>query len=114
MTKTATAPPFILPADAKFVYLDGAAFVPIKQSAKLGGLSPVVLEMGQKLLAGAGNQGAAFLLATPEMKSKALEIEALIVKGLRKVAKALGNGASCRVKSVRDGDRLVFWYSLKA
>lgn len=93
--------PLQLLDNAKVEYIAGRAFVPLREAAKLGKVHPVILEMGKRLLA----------QPNANMKTRAVEIEAMFMKGLRRIAKVLGNGTSVRVRSHRDGDRLVFWYA---
>ena len=100
----------VIPVGSKFGMIAGETFVQLKAAAKLAGIHPVVLEMGQRLLKQPDSQGAAFDLATPEMLKRADDIEAMFVKGLKKVAGAFGS-TPMNVKSYRDDkNRLVFWY----
>ncbi|MGH7185779.1 MAG: hypothetical protein ACREIB_05835 [Pseudomonadota bacterium] len=99
----------ILPEKMKFEMISGVAFVKLKDAAKLAGIHPVVLEMGQRLLKKVDGEGAIFALGTAELQKHAEAIEAMIKAGLRKISKVFGPGGLA-VKSVRDGERLVFWY----
>lgn len=109
--KSSGGAPLQLLDNAKVEYIDGRAFVPLREAAKLGKVHSVILEMGKRLLAQPNEAGASFTLGDANMKTRAVEIEAMFVKGLRRIAKVLGNGTSVRVRSHRDGDRLVFWYA---
>lgn len=100
-----------LPNGAKFESIDGEGFVRIREAAKLGRVHPVVLEMGQRLLKKPNGTGAAFTLATPDLMKRAEDVEKMFKGGLRKVAKALDGEHKYKVKSHRDGNRLVFWYA---
>lgn len=100
-----------IPVNLKFEILKGEAFMRVRQAAKLAGLHPAILEMGQRLLQHAEAEAGVFQLATPEMKAKGDAIEEAFVKGLRRVARALGQNVN--VRSVREGDRLTFWYAVK-
>ena len=95
----------------KFATIQGQDFIRVREASKLSGLHPVVLEMGQKLLSGGLDQGAAFQLGTPQMQAKAGEIQAMVKTGLRRVAKAFKPNVKLKVKTLREPSRLVFWYS---
>lgn len=99
-----------LPADVKWETVSGQPFVRVREAAKLANVHPVALEMGRKLLDNIGAGGAAFTLSTPAMKSNADAIAKMLRGGLKRVAKAFEPNKKLRVKSHRDGDRLVFWY----
>jgi len=86
--------------------------IKIQKAAKLGGVHPAILEMGQRLLKSPGAEGGVLTLGTPDLKERAEDIRSAFVKGLRKVGGAMGDGLA--VKSHRDGDRLVFWYAKAA
>ena len=98
-----------LPTGIRFETIDGGKFMQVKAAARMAGIHPVILEMGQRLLKSQDREGAAFVLATPEMQKRGDDIEAMIVKGLKRVAKASNTGA-VNVKSYRQNDRLTFWY----
>lgn len=100
-----------LPKTAKVQFVDGKKFIEIKSAAKLAGIHPAVLEMGRRLLNNPDGEGGVFLLATAELQKAGNEIEEVVRAGLRKVARGLGPGGLA-VKSYRDEDRLVFWYTL--
>lgn len=100
---------FALPDSLKIEFIKGESFIRAKHAARLAGIHPAILEMGQKLLQSVDGQAGVFVLGNAEMKAKAHEIEALFVKGLRKVGQLFGPGV--RVKSTREGDRLLFWYA---
>ena len=100
-----------LPAKMKVEYIKGPAFISLKRAAKLAGINSISLEIGQKLLTTVDGEGAILLLATPELIQRANDIEAIVRLDLRKIAKAIGPGG-LSVKSVRDADKLAFWYTL--
>jgi len=54
--------------------------------------------------------GGSFHPGQPAMVEQAEAIRAQFVSGLRKVAKAFDPAHKRKVKSHRDGARLVFWY----
>lgn len=100
-----------IPEGAKFETLEGAKFVAVKDAARLGGIHPVVLEMGQRLIKSIGGAGAAFTLGTPDMVKRADDIASTFKLGLRKVAKALEPNKKIKVKVHQEANRLVFWYA---
>lgn len=95
----------------KVTTIDGDAFIRLRDASKVSSVHPVVLEMGQKLLKSIGGTGASFELGTREMQAKAAEIDKTIRLGLKRVAKLFEPNRQVKVKSARDGNRLVFWYS---
>lgn len=99
-----------LPDTVKVVYLSGEPFIAIKAAARLAGIHPAVLEMAQRLTKKPGTEAGLFELATVELRSKATEIEAVFVSGLRKAARALVGPGKLTVRSHREGNRLTFWY----
>lgn len=100
-----------LPTSVKFEVVEGKKFIEIREAAKLAGIHPVVLEMGQRLLKDVGGAGAAFTLANEAMVKKADDIDAMFKTGLKRIAKAFEPNRKIRVKAHRDGNRLVFWYA---
>lgn len=100
-----------LPDMLTFDVVTGDGFIKVRDAAKLGSVHPAVLEMGQKLLKAPNGTGASFALATPELQKRATELERAIKAGLKRVAKALDKDHKFKVKSVRDGARLIFWYA---
>jgi hypothetical protein len=109
MAPRKVAAAFSLPDSLKIDFIKGESFIRAKQAARLAGIHPAILEMGQKLLQSVDGQAGVFVLGSQEMKTRAREIEELFVKGLRKVGRAFGSGVT--VKSSREGDRLLFWYA---
>lgn len=103
-----------LPARVKIEIITGKALMAVKAAAKLAGIPPAVLEMANTLIEKPGEQAGRFLLGTPEMKTKAVEIEQVFVAGLRKVARAHFGAGKLTVHSTRDGDTLTFWYEVAA
>ena len=97
--------------NAKIEYIQGQPFLKLKEAAKLAGIHPVILEMGKRLLARPDVEGGVFPLKGPEMQKNADAIEQQFVWGLRKIAKAL-SAIPLRVKSVREEERLVFFYAV--
>ena len=100
-----------LPKNSGVQYIDGKAFLQLREAAKLSGINPVILEMGRKLLSAPDSQGGVFKLPTAEMQRRGDEIEQMFSVGLKKVAKAL-SAMRVKVKSYREEDRLVFWFAL--
>ncbi len=98
-----------LPKTLKIDYVKGEAFVKLRDAAKLAGIPPAVLEMGQRLLKSGNTEGATFVLGTPELKAKADEIVKVFRSGLRKVARAFGSGDAAP-KTYCDGEKIVCWY----
>ncbi len=97
--------------DAKFAIIDGQNFIRIREAARLSNVHPVVIEMGQKLLKTIGIGGASFELDSPKAKERADDIAKTFRGGLKRVAKTLEPARKIKVKSHRDGNRLVFWFS---
>jgi hypothetical protein len=93
-----------------FEVVKGESFMQVKAAAKLAGIHPTILEMGQRLLKRPDGEGAEFTLGTPDLLRRANDIETMFVAGLKKVARALGPGG-LSVKCFRDEKRLVFWYA---
>lgn len=104
-------PRFQLPKDAKFTVVDGQPFVRLRDAARLAGIQPVVLEMGQTLLSRVGGSGAAFALSTPELVRSSDDIIKTFKTGLRRYAKAMEPNQKIKLKAFREGQRLVFWYT---
>lgn len=100
-----------LPAEIKFQIVDGAAFVRLKEAAKLAGIHPVVLEMAAELLKRVNGSGASFALVTPDLQKNGLGIAAAFKSGLKRYAAAMEPTRKLKVKAYRDGNRLVFWYA---
>jgi len=100
-----------LPKIDKIAFLDGDKFIKIQSAAKLAGVHPAVLEMGQRLIGTIGQECGVFALTTKEHSARAEDIRAMFVKGLKKVVKALGP-PGVGVKSVAEPERLVFWYAM--
>lgn len=100
---------FRLPADVQFTRVNGDVLVKIRDAHKIASIHPVALEMAEELLTGVGSVGAAFELATSEFLASAGPIEKRLKRDLKRAAKQLDTAHTYRVKSVRDGDRLVFW-----
>lgn len=98
---------------AQFALVDGATFVRLQAAARLAGIHPVILEMGAQLIKriGNGGAGAAFQLETADLERNAAAITSMFKTGLRRYAKAIEPQKKIKVKSVRDGKRLVFWYA---
>ena len=102
----------LIPATAQFAEINGQEFVRVREAAKLAGIHPVVLQMGQTLLNSVNlDRGATFVLGTPEMKARAADIQKVFTTGLRRVAKAFKPNVKYKVRSHRESGRLVFWYS---
>jgi hypothetical protein len=93
-----------LPTNVKVEIIEGEGFIKIREAAKLGGVHPVVLEMGQRLLKNPGGAGAAFALATPELQKRADDIAKMFKTGLRRVAPAR---VLVRVRPARAGTAIV-------
>lgn len=104
-------PRFQLPRDAKFQVIDGTTFVRLREAAKLSGIHPTVLAMGQELLTRIGGSGAAFPLSTPELVKSSDDIIKTFKVGLRRYAKAMEPTKKLKLKAFREGQRLVFWYT---
>jgi hypothetical protein len=98
-----------LPATFRVSYLGGEKFVEIKAAAKLAGIHPAILEMGQRLLKAPGRECGVFQLGTEELQKRSAELRAMFVTGLKKVARAFAP-AGMRVQSHATDDRLTFWY----
>lgn len=98
-----------IPKSLKVEYVKGDAFVKLRDAAKLAGIPPVVLEMGQRLLRSGNTEGATFVLGTPDLKAKADDIMRVFKAGLRKVAKAFGTGGLAP-RTYCDGEKIVCWY----
>lgn len=104
-------PSIEIPLAAKFVTIDGDAFVSVRDAAKVAKLHPVAFSMAGELLKGIGSRGCAFLLETPELQANGTAIEKRLVKDLRKSVKKLEPGRKIKAKSRRAEDRIVFWLS---
>lgn len=99
----------VLPNHYKIQTIAGKEFIELRNAAKLAGVHPAVLEMGQILLKNL-EQGGVFMLASRAKQEKATEIDEVFRSGLKKVIRSLGPGG-LSVKSLvdRDNDRIVFW-----
>lgn len=100
-----------IPQNANFTTVGGTEFVAVQAAARLGGLHPVALGMGKTLIKSVGSGGCSFQLATVELRRNADAIEAILKRDLRRVAKALEPTKKFKVKTHRETDRIVFWYS---
>lgn len=102
-----TVPSLKLPAKLALDTVKGEEFTTIQTASRLSGIHPEIIAAGRHLLK-SPTQGFVFKLNDPEMLKKANDIEALFVKGLRKVSKAFGGG---KAKSFLDYEqkRIVFW-----
>lgn len=110
MPKGVRAATFKLPEEFKIETINGQDFVRIQAAAKISGIHPVVLSMGQRLLKNPSD-GGVFKLGDPDMMKNASAIEAEFVKGLRKVSKALGSGQKAKSFLDYEQKRIVFWYA---
>ena len=93
----------------KFEVVGGEKFIEIREAAKLAGIHPAIIEMGQRLLKKPGEEGGVFQLTTSELQARGESIEQTFKAGLRKVAKAMGPGGLA-VRSLREDLRITFWY----
>lgn len=109
MKKTAGSRVSLIPAKAKITAIAGKELAGLAQAAKLSRTHPVIIEMGKRLLTQIGSDGGVFHLGDPALQAKAAELEREFVAGLKRVAVLLGPG-NVATRSLRDGDRLVFWY----
>jgi len=109
MPRAKKAATFELPQDLKIESINGEQFMKVRAAARLAGVHPAVLSMGQRLLKESG-QGSYFKLADPKMVSNAAAIETSMLRDLKRVVRALA-GKGHKAKSYLDYDqkRIVFW-----
>lgn len=100
----------LIPRGAQFAEINGVDFVRIREAAKLAGLPPLVLQMGQRLLDCANlEKGVKFDLDTPDLKARGADLQKFFKTGLTRVVKALKPNVAYHVKAHRDGAKIVFW-----
>lgn len=109
MPRAKKAAEYVLPPDIRLETINGEHFIQVKAAARLAGVHPAVLGMGQKLLKQPG-QGSYFKLADPKILSNAGAIETAMMRDLKRVVRALA-GKGHKAKSYLDYDekRIVFW-----